>query len=325
MSYSFFSSIILCFLISWIATILIRRYLVHKAIMDHPNERSSHTVPTPRGGGIVVTGMTLLTWCWFAYESQNWLAFVPAIASLGLAIISWLDDLIDLSAGRRLLLQLIAVFIGYYWIAETGSVTQGLLPIWAEWVIFSFFWAGFVNFYNFMDGIDGISGVETIAISLGLFLIASQLGVLSEIYIVSIYIAAIALGFLMVNWHPAKIFLGDVGSIPLGYLLGALLLHLAAKGYWVSALILPAYYLCDAGLTLTKRLLKKEKIWHAHKQHFYQQATQKGFSHAKVSLAIACVNILLVGAAYYAIFEPLHSFIFAAIVVASLLLWMRKK
>ncbi len=145
-----------------------------------------------------------------------------------------------------------------------------------------------------MDGIDGIAGVETASLGLGVALVAATAGLSPVFLTFGLVLFGAALGFLWWNWHPARIFLGDVGSVPLGFLLGWLLLSLAAKGQWAAALILPLYYLADTSLTLTKRCLKGEKIWQAHREHFYQLAVKRGLSHAQVVGHVLGINVLLV-------------------------------
>ncbi|MDH3702467.1 MAG: glycosyl transferase, partial [Alphaproteobacteria bacterium] len=135
--------------------------------------------------------------------------------------------------------------------------------------------------------------------------------------------AMAALGFLRFNWHPARIFLGDVGSVPLGYLLGWLLLQAAAAGYWAPALILPLYYLADATITLLRRAARREKVWQAHREHFYQRAVQNGRSHARVSLAVLAANVVLAALALVAVAQPVIALAAAATTVALLLAWMR--
>ncbi|MDX1738693.1 MAG: glycosyltransferase family 4 protein [Alphaproteobacteria bacterium] len=324
MDFKLIAAVVVTFMLSWFLTHVTRKFLLRKAILDHPNERSSHTVATPRGGGLAIAALLIPLWCAFAIFLENYWLLLPAAAALILASVSFLDDIISLSPAKRLILQLAACFVGFYWIHLEGGLSQGLIPIWLEWMIFPLIWAGFVNFYNFMDGIDGITSVETITIGMGVFtlsLLAPDLGIF---YQIGIFIAAIMFGFLMLNWHPAKIFLGDVGSITLGYLLGGCLLLLAAQGYWAAAIILPLYYLCDAGLTLSKRALRGEKIWLAHKQHFYQKATQRGQSHARVSTAIALCNITMVAFAVISLYQPIYALLLSFLSVAILLIWMRK-
>ena len=146
----------------------------------------------------------------------------------------------------------------------------------------------------------------------------------------ALLIVAACAGFVVWNWHPAKIFLGDIGSVPLGFLLGWLLLALAARGPWEAALILPLYYLADATLTLLRRGARGEKVWQAHREHFYQQAVQNGRSHARVSLAIAGANAGLLLLALLAVSAPENPAIrlgavgVAAALVILLLMWMKR-
>jgi UDP-N-acetylmuramyl pentapeptide phosphotransferase/UDP-N-acetylglucosamine-1-phosphate transferase len=178
-----------------------------------------------------------------------------------------------------------------------------------------------------MDGIDGIAAVEAIGIGIGLYAIGLVFMKATAAHGQALTIAATMAGFLVWNWHPARIFLGDVGSIPLGLLLGWLLLGLAANGQWAAALILPLYYLADATLTLLRRLLRGALIWQAHREHFYQIAVQRGHSHARVSGAIALVNAVLACLAFAATVTerpPVLSLIVlaAAAAVAALMAWL---
>jgi UDP-N-acetylmuramyl pentapeptide phosphotransferase/UDP-N-acetylglucosamine-1-phosphate transferase len=175
-----------------------------------------------------------------------------------------------------------------------------LLPELADRLVAGLAWIWFINLFNFMDGIDGIAGVEAACIGAGLFVVLQGLGSPAGLGLIALATAGAALGFLWWNWQPARIFLGDVGSVPLGYLLGWLLLSAAAAGAWAPALILPLYYLADASLTLVRRLLRGERIWHAHRQHAYQRAVQGGMSHAQTVRIIAAGNLALIGLAVVA-------------------------
>ncbi|MBC8269442.1 MAG: glycosyltransferase family 4 protein, partial [Rhodospirillaceae bacterium] len=212
-----------------------------------------------------------------------------------LAALSWLDDLRGLPPLARLLAQIVAVAAILALRPESTPYFQELLPGVLDPVAAAILWVWFINLFNFMDGIDGITAIETLVIGLGLALLGSTTSA-----ILGLIIAGAALGFLKWNWHPAKIFLGDVGSVPLGFLLGWLLLDLSAAGHWAAALILPASYLADATITLIRRAIKGEKVWQAHRQHFYQQAVQRGLSHATVSCAVFGVGVVLVGLAWAA-------------------------
>ena len=131
--------------------------------------------------------------------------------------------------------------------------------------------------FNFMDGIDGMASVETISISIGIIFLAANANwePLGQVY--AAVLAGAMAGFIKLNWAPAKVFLGDVGSIPIGFIIGWLLLKLASEGLWLPAFILPLYYITDATFTLARRILKREKFWLPHKQHYYQQAVIRGF------------------------------------------------
>jgi UDP-N-acetylmuramyl pentapeptide phosphotransferase/UDP-N-acetylglucosamine-1-phosphate transferase len=178
-------------------------------------------------------------------------------------------------------------------------VFQGLLPLWFDRAGALLIWLWFINLYNFMDGIDGLAGAETIAICMGLFAIMLTIGGPAGPEAIaraqsSLVIAAATAGFLLLNWHPARVFMGDVGAIALGYIIGWFLLTLATWGYWVAALILPAYFLADASITITQRMLSGEAIWQSHAKHFYQRAVQRGLSHARVVRFICGGNCFLV-------------------------------
>jgi UDP-N-acetylmuramyl pentapeptide phosphotransferase/UDP-N-acetylglucosamine-1-phosphate transferase len=209
-------------------------------------------------------------------------------------------------------------------VEQPGLYFAGLLPGPLDTLAAGVLWVWYVNLFNFMDGIDGISGVEAATTGAGVALVATLAGLGPTLPAFGLIVAAAALGFLWWNWQPARIFLGDVGSVPLGFLLGWLLLALAARGEWAPALILPLYYLADATLTLVRRALRGEKVWRPHRQHFYQRAVQRGASHARVSLAILVADLGLVGLAAAATLGwggP--ALAGAALLVAALLLFLR--
>ena len=268
--------------------------LARREILDRPNERSSHREPTPRGGGIAVIAVILL--CWIALARAGLVSStvlgIAAGAAL-LAIVSWVDDLRSLSPMMRLLAQAAAVAIGV-------SVLPGprdLLVLAATGLL----WVWWVNLFNFMDGIDGLAGSEAGAIGAGLLLFATVgVGGDPALQILSATVIGAAAGFLVWNWSPARIFLGDVGSVPLGYLLGFLLLDLACRGWWKIALILPLYFLADATITLARRLLRGEPVWRAHREHFYQQAVRLGLGHAAVVKRVIAADLVLIGCGWAA-------------------------
>jgi UDP-N-acetylmuramyl pentapeptide phosphotransferase/UDP-N-acetylglucosamine-1-phosphate transferase len=280
--------------LSWLATAASLRALERRKILDMPNERSSHKVPVPRGGGIGVMLALLPVWLGSAVliGDRPVQLSTLALGALGLAILSWVDDRGSLSPLTRLVVQAFAVALGLWVLGDGDLVFQGWLPPWLDRAAAGLLWLWFVNLYNFMDGIDGITGVETIALGIGLALLAALGLPLSPIP--PLILAAAALGFLCWNWHPARIFLGDVGSVPLGFLLGGLLLEAAQAGAWAASLILPLYYLADATYTLLARLARGERIWQAHRQHFYQRAVQGGWSHARVARSVLGLDTVLI-------------------------------
>lgn len=287
--------------VSWLGTRAVLDWLRRRQIVDVPNHRSSHDRPTPRGGGIGLLLGLLPALAVFAVLADRIPTWAPLIvAALGLALISWRDDLGHVAARWRLLAQAAAVALGLLTLGG-APVFQGLLPPWADMPAAALLWIWYVNLTNFMDGIDGISGVEAVSLGLGLALV----GLATDAPIApALIVAGAALGFLWWNWHPAKLFMGDVGSVPLGYLLGGLLLALAASGLWAPALILPAYYLCDATWTLGRRLVQGKRIWEAHREHLYQRAVQRGWSHARVSIRVAVTNAGLIALALWSLTSP---------------------
>jgi UDP-N-acetylmuramyl pentapeptide phosphotransferase/UDP-N-acetylglucosamine-1-phosphate transferase len=292
------------------------------AVLDRPNERSSHQRPTPRGGGLAPVAAILLAW--IASVAAGLAAPSMLLVITGamlLAAVSWLDDVGGLPPATRLFAQAAAVLCGMLAEIPAGPVFQGWLPAELDVIVAALLWLWFVNLFNFMDGIDGLAGSEAAAIATGLFLFASW-GVEQDPALAALAAAIVgaATGFLVWNWAPARIFLGDVGSVPLGYLLGFLLLDLAARGRWKLALILPLYFLADATITLLRRLARRERVWQAHRQHFYQRAVQRGLGHAAVTIRVIAANLLLIGCGWAAENGAGLYAVAAAVVVVLLLL-----
>ncbi len=284
------------FIVSYAGTGILVRALAARAILAQPSERSSHTVPTPTGGGIAVLAGLAPAWLCIATLSDAAPAGLAVIVGLAaaLAVLSWIDDLKDLAPAVRLAAQAVVVIAALVFAPFPAPVFGGLLPPMLDTLVVALLWLWFINLFNFMDGIDGIAGVETAAIGIGIF-VAAKLGKLDGHWLMlGLSAAAAAVGFLRWNWHPAKIFLGDVGSVPLGFLLGWLLLSFAAAGHPIPALVLPLYFLADATITLLRRLARGEKVWQAHREHFYQLAVRSGLRHDQVSGIIAVANLFLI-------------------------------
>ena len=290
---------VVCAVAALILTRVVLALLRRWQVMDLPNHRSSHTIPTPRGGGWGVMLTLLPAWIATAFFADAWEPLAPILfGCVGLMGVSWFDDRGGLGAGSRFMMQIVAVAAGLLALPADGLAFQGVLPLWADRLAAAFIWLWFVNLFNFMDGIDGIAGVEAAAVGLGVALVAGVAGVGGMAWpLFGAAAAGAAVGFLAWNWHPAKVFMGDVGSVPLGYVLGFLLLSLPAAGLWLPALLLPAYFLADATLTLLRRAFRLEKIWRAHREHFYQKAVQRGFTHARTASVVMLLNVVLMGLA----------------------------
>jgi UDP-N-acetylmuramyl pentapeptide phosphotransferase/UDP-N-acetylglucosamine-1-phosphate transferase len=314
------------FILTLIMTIFVRRVLLKRAVLDRPNERSSHTEPTPRGGGWALL-FTLIPGLVFAsiltLQPTHYLPLIVGVVLL--ALISWWDDMRSVKPSLRLGVHLLAALMGSFSLPDHAMLFGGLLPFVLDRLIMIVGWAWFMNLTNFMDGIDGITGVETIAISTGASLVLTLAGVNDPfIDILTLLLTGASLGFLALNWHPAKIFLGDVGSVPMGYLSGFILIIVAANSHLLPAIILPLYYLADSGITITKRALRGEKIWQAHRQHFYQRAAAALGRHDRVVLPIILANIALIAAALIALMYLWMGAVLAVFVVVLLLNWMHK-
>ncbi|MEQ9330873.1 glycosyl transferase [Thalassobaculum sp.] len=325
------------FALACLGTRVLIGVLTRRAVLDRPNERSSHTAPVPRGGGLAVVAAIAVGWVWLLAadaEAGRWLA--PLSVALALAALSFVDDLRSLGAGVRLGAQALAVAVGL-WALDGHGALAAFAPAWIDLPLTALGWLWFVNLYNFMDGIDGITGTETVSIGLGLAGLA-VLGIAPAAVLgPALVLVAAAAGFMVWNWHPARIFLGDVGSVPLGYLLGLLLVVVAGgegegeggggatvAGGLVAALLLPLVYLVDATLTLGRRLARGENPARAHREHVYQRAVIAGASHSAVCLRIAAANLVLVGlACFLAPAAPLVALAAGAVAVAVLFAALR--
>ena len=295
------------FLISLLGTRFVILALRKRTVLlDIPNLRSNHRAPVPKGGGLAV--VTALVICLLVAD----ISYDIILSLLLLTAISLLDDLIGVPVIVRLGVQILAVAIPLSTMSDL--ILPAVLPNWLDKVIIGIFWVWFINLFNFMDGIDGLSATEMICIGIGLCLPAVLAGAFPDgLSTHSLIVVAAACGFLWWNWHPARIFLGDVGSIPIGFLLGFLLLIAIHDGYTYTALILPGYYLGDGTITLLRRLKKREKIWMAHSEHYYQRAVRAGRSHESVVRYIFGINLLLILLATLSVLHEEIAVVFVAI------------
>lgn len=279
--------------------------LTRKGILDVPRVQSSHEEPTPRGGGLVVMPVIFALWGFFLFSDvyiwPDKAAFAAMLVSgLMLCAVTWLDDhrVGGLRVRTRLCVQILAVVMPLiFWPTDTGRILPDFVPVLLERALMAVAWLWFLNLFNFMDGINGISGVEAICITGGLlfFTLVTSVPMPAGYEYLLVSVMAAAAGFLVWNGRKvAKVFLGDVGSIGLGYCLAWLLFVFAAQGPTVPAALVAMVYCMDASITLLKRAWQKKKIWLAHREHFFQRATVKGaLTHAQCVAIIVAVNLLL--------------------------------
>nr|WP_325610918.1 glycosyltransferase family 4 protein [Pseudorhodoplanes sp.] len=312
-----------------IVIVLLRPLMVRYALA-RPNARSSHTIPTPQGGGMAIVASTLLmagsVLAHGGRMSPSEAAAIAAVfgATLLIAILGAIDDIRPIEVIPRLLVQAVAVGIVIAALPAQFQMTP-LLPWWLERVMLVFAGLWFVNLVNFMDGLDWMTVAEMVPVTAALALFG-MLGALPEAgVVVALALLGALVGFAPFNRPVARLFLGDVGSLPIGLLIGWLLALLANKGHLAAALLLPLYFLLDASVTLLRRLARGERLWQAHRSHFYQLATDNGFSVPQIIARVFAVNIVLAVLAYICIRFNTHAVEIAAlvaglIVVSSLLL-----
>lgn len=272
-------------------TWIFRNISQKKNILDIPNERSSHTVPTPRGGGLAIViawylGISVL----FFMGTLDRNLYFAFLSGLLLACIGLIDDVIDLKPSIRIVAQIITVLIAFIFLNGIHPVPvfgKDLIPSIFLYPITIMGMVWFINLFNFLDGIDGYASTETITLALAFYLFTGLN--------INLILIASVLGFLIWNWPKAKIFMGDVGSTQLGFIIVVMgvYFHNENKLSIISWLILAAPFWFDATLTLFRRWRNKEKLSQAHRKHIYQRLVQSGFSHLKVDILLLSVNFFL--------------------------------
>jgi|LSQX01.3.fsa_nt_gb Fuc2NAc and GlcNAc transferase len=308
----------------------VRHYALRRHILDIPNDRSSHIVPTPRGGGLAFVGVFLVgISLLFGLGILELRVFLALLGGGGLiAGVGWLDDRRGLTALVRLCFHFLAAIWAVSWLGGVPSLSLGFTELDLSWwgsgvAVIGVVWM--INLYNFMDGIDGIAGTEAVTISGAavIFLWAQN----SDVAAVCLLILAAVFGFLIWNWPPAKIFMGDVGSGFLGFVFAVLAIWSENSGavpllIW---LLLLGVFIIDATVTLIKRMAGGEKLYEAHRSHVYQLAVQAGYSHKQVTLTVLLINIMLgivaaVALYYYDYLLLITLVVLAVLIVAHLLL-----
>ena len=308
---------IILFLISFLLTYFIKNYMIKKSLVAMVNERSSHTVPTPHGGGIAlsITWFLGLVYLYFSSEIESNL-FYALLCGTIISIVSFFDDIYELSPKIRLIAQTVVAISGLYFLGGFSTLTFGIFdienPILTN--IFAFFMiVWFINLYNFLDGINGYAGSEALFLALAGFILFG-----GNHFLV---LAVATLGFLYWNWNKAKIFMGDVGSTLLGYNIAIFTIYYANQevtNFWIWIILFSVFWF-DATLTLVRRKLNKEKLSQAHKKHAYQRLTQSGWSHYKATNYSIGLNLILFVIVYFV------SNIFIAFIVTLIILALSMK
>ena len=277
---------------SFLFTELIRRYTLNNNFLDTPNERSSHTIPTPRGGGIAFVIIFLLS-LFFIKSLPTGIIWALLGSGILAAGIGFWDDYGQLSAKWRLLSHFIAAFWALYWLGGVSALQIFGFDSITSWIGFGliiFLLVWLLNLFNFMDGIDGIAASEAVFVACAGAYFAWMLD-LEYLTFILLSLAAATFGFLLLNWSPAKIFMGDVGSGFLGLILGVIAYESILKGVsvWIWGILL-AVFLVDSGVTLTRRFFNGEKWYEAHCSHAYQNAAKK-WGHKKVTISVILINL----------------------------------
>ncbi|MFY0727862.1 MraY family glycosyltransferase [Pseudomonas sp. NFX15] len=284
--------------VSFILTAVLRRYALARSIVDIPNARSSHSIPTPRGGGVAIVVAFLLALPFLAWAQ---LVTIPAVVALGgagamVAIIGFMDDHGHIAARWRLLGHFCAAVWSLFWLGGFPQIIVFGMTLDLSWfgvILAAFYLVWMLNLYNFMDGIDGIASIEAITACLGACLLYWLSGYESLMW-VPITLSMAVSGFLFWNFPPARIFMGDAGSGFLGVVLGILSIQAAwtAPELLWAWLILLGVFVVDATFTLVRRLIRGDKVYEAHRSHAYQFASRKYRKHLPVTLAVGGLNVL---------------------------------
>jgi UDP-N-acetylmuramyl pentapeptide phosphotransferase/UDP-N-acetylglucosamine-1-phosphate transferase len=249
--------------------------LRHRGLpLDRPNERSLHSVPIPRAGGLAVVPAIAVGWM-MVPAAVSWYVWVPALLLFGL---SFLDDMTDLPIALRLLVHLAAAsLVAVVLILPNAGPGAALVG--------AFMIAWMTNLYNFMDGSDGLAGGMTL-FGFCCYAIAAWMGEAHTLALACVSVAAASAVFLRFNFYPARVFLGDAGSIPIGFLAAALGAQGWIDGLWPAwfPLLVFSPFIVDASVTLTRRILRREKFWQAHRDHYYQHLVRHGWGHRRTAV-----------------------------------------
>jgi UDP-N-acetylmuramyl pentapeptide phosphotransferase/UDP-N-acetylglucosamine-1-phosphate transferase len=306
--------------------IIVLRPLLKRYALARPNARSSHTVPTPQGGGIAVVAATIAVTVGMLYSASDETGTVPLAilfsAVVLIAIVGIVADIYPHYVVPRFLLQALAVATVVFALPQELRVVP-FLPWWIERAALVIGGLWFVNLVNFMDGLDWMTVAEVVPVSAAIAAIG-LLGILPPWAVaVSLSLCGAMIGFAFFNRPVARLFLGDVGSLPIGLMLAWLLVLVAGNGGRAAAILLPLYYLADATITLFRRILNGEKVWQAHRLHFYQRATDRGFTVIQIVRRVFLVNLVLAALALATVLRPSRELDGGALIAGAVLVaWL---
>ena len=290
--------------------IYILRPLLVRYLLAHPNARSSHASATPQGAGLGVIaallGVSVIAGLLGVLTPPP--SLIPILAGAAvLTVIGALDDAHALAVSWRLLAQALVAGAIVFSLPQTVHLLPGILPVEVERALLVLGVIGFVNAVNFLDGLDWMTVAQVVPITLGIVVLCA-LGVVPEnIGILALVLFGATLGFAVFNKHPARVFLGDAGSLPIGLVLAYLLIYVA-EAHLVSAILLALYTLADSVLTFSRRLINGERVLQAHRTHFYQRAVANGLTVPQVTARVFWLGIWLASLAIGAALSRTYTF-----------------
>ena len=288
------------FVISLLSVGVYRRWGIKNNVLAIPNERSSHTEPTPHGAGLVIVIICLITYIPISIFIMGTFSWGYFFGGFLIAAISFIDDIVPIRFHWRLIVHAIAAVLlivdleTWHGITMLGGIKFGALGY-----VLTFLWiVGMVNIYNFMDGIDGLAGLQAV-IAAGSWCLLCRILDMHGVYYFSVIVAAASMGFVVHNMSKSRIFMGDVGSAFLGFTFAALPLLSRTQASKspdllpIAAVLFVWFFLFDAVVTIVRRAIRGEKVWLAHREHLFQRLVSSGLSHRTVTITYAILASIL--------------------------------
>jgi UDP-N-acetylmuramyl pentapeptide phosphotransferase/UDP-N-acetylglucosamine-1-phosphate transferase len=276
--------------------IVILKPILVRYLLAHPNARSSHAIATPQGAGtaVILALLIVVAAAWLVWRPEGSVAtLVPVLAAaFGLMVLGLADDAHALPVSWRLAGQTLAALVVVFSLPEALRLFPGILPLTVERALLVIGTVWFVNAVNFLDGLDWITAAQVVPMTLGVAVLQALGAVPMDVGLLALALLGAMLGFATFNKHPAQVFLGDAGSLPVGLLLAFMLIFVAGTNL-VAALLLALYTLADSTLTLLRRAYNHEAIFSAHRSHFYQRAIINGLTAPQVTTRIFLLGLLL--------------------------------